>query len=402
MSQSFITFEAELPWIYPLAFELGSFGPSVAISLRASSNPFRRSVNWPYPDPEDRIRKEVWSYPPGFNRKLGFLFDWPIRSRLNETIRRLFEKTGSKPYVILPNPRFLPYVRDVDPAKLIYLNYDDYSIDFNTIDRAESSMEEALIKQAKIILCASAYQTKNFKERFPLACPRIFHFPHGVHKDFINPDPSQAPGALTVCVNGRLTSRYDWELIEEVVTRLPAVMFLFVGAIETAMHSGQRPDWLGCLQRVLDRPNVQHQGGLKHFDTRAYYWQSAINWTPYKADLSFVKASCPLKIMDGLASGQPVVSADVPECRLYPEWVSIYRNVDEAVALITNALNTAETSASERRRAAQIQFARKNTWARRARMLVEILECKSTRDREPDDSKITRLACTHACTDHSI
>ena len=99
---------------------------------------------------------------------------------------------------------------------------------------------------------------------------------------------------------------------------------------------------------------------------------------PYAPDLPFNRSCSPLKLFPGLASGQPVISSDIPECRLYPEWVSIYKNVDEAVALITNAIKTAESPESRQRRYKQIEFACKNTWADRAKRLVEILEREST------------------------
>ena len=151
------------------------------------------------------------------------------------------------------------------------------------------------------------------------------------------------------------------------------ISFLFVGDIYTETISGQKPEWKFYMDEVLKLPNVKHLSGLKHRQTPPFYWQSAVNWMPYKASLPFVKACCPLKIPDGLASGHQIISADVPECRLYPEWVSIYQNADEAVALITSAVENAETLEARKRRYAQIEFARKNTWTERAKRLVEIL-----------------------------
>jgi len=374
MSQSFIVFDAQLPWIYPLVYELGRFGPSVAINLGVSQAWFhRRVVKWPYVYPDDEVRKEVWSYPPGFNRKLGFIFDRPIRARLAKIIRGLKRQTGEIPYVILPNPRLFQYVEEVDPSHLIYINYDDYSVSFDARGRAEIPAEEKLVGLAGTVLCSSAYQVFRFKERFPACKSKIFHFPHGVHEAFLNPAPDQLSAPPTVCISGRLTSRYDWQLIEEVVARLPAVRFVFVGVIETVTHCGQSPDWLQCLQRVLGQDNVRHQEVKTHLDSRSYYWESVINWMPYKPDLPFVKASCPLKISDGLASGRAVLSADVPECRLYPEWISVYQNANEAVALISDEIKRMNSPTLQQRRKAQFEFARHNTWADRAQQLVEIL-----------------------------
>ncbi|MBU2538857.1 MAG: hypothetical protein KKH22_10500 [Proteobacteria bacterium] len=383
MSQPFITFEAELPWIYPLVYELGSFGPSMAISLGASSLFLRRrSMSWPYVYSGDRTKKELWTYPPGFNRRLGFFFDRPIRAKLNKHIRRLYEQTGKKPYVILPNPRLFQYVRDVDPAQLIYLNYDDYSVDFSTGVRLDNPAEDALIHKARMVLCASDFQMNRFKERFPSQKSKVFHFPHGVHSNFINPLPGKSPKGHSVCVVGWLGSRYDWRLIKEVVTKLKGVTFYFVGEIRRDTFVGELEFLFKYLEDVLSCKNAIHVPGVKHENTKEYYWKSSINWMPYKIDMPFVKASCPLKISDGLASGRQVVSADVPECRLYPEWISIYHDSIEAVSVIRNALNRSASSKEGERSLRQISFAAANTWGQRASWLHSTLETNLTHSME--------------------
>jgi hypothetical protein len=291
-------------------------------------------------------------------------------------MRRLYEQTGKKPYIILPNPRLFEYVRDVDPAQLIYLNYDDYSVDFSTGESISNPAEDALIDKAGMILCSSAFQAEKFKKRLNLNKTKVFHFPHGVHGNFINPFPSKAPRGLSVCVVGWLGSRYDWKLIREVVTTLQDVTFYFVGEIRLDTFVGELVPFAKYLEDVLDCPNAIHVSGVKHENSRNYYWESAINWMPYKTDMPFVQASCPLKISDGLASGRQVVSADVPECRLYPEWISIYHDSAEAISVIRNAINLSMCSEEAERSLRQINFAANNTWGQRASWLHSTLEAK--------------------------
>jgi len=125
---------------------------------------------------------------------------------------------------------------------------------------------------------------------------------------------------------------------------------------------------------VLARPNVTHTTGLRHQDTASIYWSASLNWMPYDPDLPFVKACCPLKLTDGLASGRPIVSADVPEARRYPDWIRVYGTADEVVALISTAMNTSNTDEARRLSEAQLSLARKNTWAVRARRFADTLE----------------------------
>lgn len=373
MGKAFVVLEAELPWVYPLALELGECGPTVAVSLGASGVPFRRKVSWPFEDPDGRVTNEVWTYPPGFNGTLAPLFNRSVRARLQRAILVLRSRSGESPYIVTPYPPFFPYVRDVEPSRVVYLNYDDYAVSAGPGRWSDMPHEAALVKHAGTVVCSASYQVTRFKEKFSGKRDAVFHLPHGVHESFLNPAPLRPPEPNTLCSVGNLTSRYDWKLIHEVATRLPEVTFCFVGNVDTPGNAKQREDWLRWLALVLGLPNVVHVPCLRHRDTAPYYWNSAANWMPYTTDLRFVKACSPLKIPDGLASGRPIISSAVPECQLYPDWISIYRDADEAVSLIRAAVAPGRCADQVRVRE-QIAFAQLNTWAIRARRLVEILE----------------------------
>jgi len=358
---------AGLPWVYPLAMELGKSSPTVAINLMAAMPLAGNVSRWSYDDPEGLTQRETWSYIPGFSSKLKCIFRPLIKNRLNILMKALYRRTGKQPYVIVMFPWDHPYVSDVDSDHLIYLNYDDYSVN------EKNPMEKQLVQQAGTILCSSISQTKRFQNGFPHRKSDIFHFPHGVHNAFINNHPDHSFDVNSVCIVGMLTVRYDWKLIYEVVTQLSEVIFYFVGDLGVGQQVGQRSGWEKLQHSVLRLHNVSHIQGLKHNQTSSYYWKAPVNWIPYMASMPFVRACSPLKLPDGLASGHQIISADVPECRLYPEWVSIYKNTHEAVDLISTALKKANTIDATQRRRAQIEFARKNSWAYRALSLRVIL-----------------------------
>lgn len=375
-NRSFIILgDAGLPWVYPLALELGKFGSTVAINLVASLPLFNNPSRWSYDDPDHLTQRETWAYPPGFNGKLSLFFRKVVKARLNKKIRSLYSQTKNNPYVITLYPWFLHYVLNVQTVNLIYLNYDDYSISINQQSVNKNKNEEELVKRAGTILCSSAYQTERFLERFANRKKDIFYLPHGVHDAFINPAPEKIE-PNNVCIVGSLTSRYDWKLIHEVVTKIPEAFFIFVGNISMDGFTGQDDEWKKFMQVVLELPNVKHIGGIKHSQTPPFYWKSAVNWMPYKADLPFVKASCPLKIPDGIASGRRITSPDVPECRLYPDWINIYQNAVEAVSLIKKFLANSTSVKEMERSRLQIEFARSNRWFNRASHLVDILDRK--------------------------
>ncbi|MEB3310430.1 MAG: hypothetical protein VKJ02_09365 [Snowella sp.] len=52
----------------------------------------------------------------------------------------------------------------------------------------------------------------------------------------------------------------------------------------------------------------------------------------------FNQADCPTKFMDGIASVRPILSTDIPECRLYPDWITIFDLIEDTIALIHEQL----------------------------------------------------------------
>ena len=98
-----------------------------------------------------------------------------------------------------------------------------------------------------------------------------------------------------------------------------------------------------------------------------HYWSFALTWIPYATDHIFNVASCPTKIMDGLASGRPVLSSDIPECRLYSEWIHIFHTADQAAALILQVFDRLREPQAAELSKRQVEFvSRSHTWQQRA------------------------------------
>ena len=132
--------------------------------------------------------------------------------------------------------------------------------------------------------------------------------------------------------------------------------------------------WRTSLDAVLALPNVEHKPHVSDRENATYGWSSAVHWLPYDAALPFNTACCPLRLFTALASGRAIVSAPIPECALYPQWVRTYSNSNavEAVDAIRRSLDESRDAS------AQIAFARANTWQQRASSFVNLIE-----DRRP-------------------
>lgn len=372
MSRSFIVFGVELPWIRPLATALAEESPTVGISIQPTLLSLgRRGVR--SPDEQDGARYETWRYPPGYNGRFRGLFKRGIQRRLQEVRGGLSSVGGTHPTILAHTPSMAPYVDGFEPERVVYRNYDDQRVVDETGGLGWTRDELNLVERSGTVICSSIVQTERFKEAFPHRAESVHHLAHGVDRGFLNPDISGEPEAATVCAVGYLSVRYDWPLILTVVRALPAVRFQFVGdTVATPDPSGSRA-WMDDMAAVLRAPNVEHVPGLDHGDTRRYYWRSAANWMPYRVDLEFVRASCPLKLGDGLASGRPVVSADIPESGLHAPWVKVYESPDEAIALVREAVHRSCGDGARAMMRRQLDYAAANDWRHRAAALRDIL-----------------------------
>lgn len=355
---------ANTRWVYALAESLALDAPVHAVRMHDWRTYWMNQPSWPEPDPAavpnlERTQKVL---PTGYAGRLEWLARPFMRNMVKEWRQDLREKSGAEPVVIAPYPYLTPWVRDVPRERLVYYNLDAYRL--YRPNRAEwiREREEELVGRAGLTICLAQTQVNALQDRHSVQADRIEHFPLGVLESFLNPHPEREPEPGTVGYVGNLTSRVDWELVRSVVEECTDLQFIFAGSLDGLDTGGEKSDWRQQRAAALQQPNVEHLGRIPQDDVTELYWNCAVNWIPYDTNHRFNQASCPTKIMDGIASGRPVVSTSVPECRLYPEWITIA----DSTADISSALRTATQGSAEHDGQAQVAFARQHTWGQRA------------------------------------
>ena len=78
----------------------------------------------------------------------------------------------------------------------------------------------------------------------------------------------------------------------------------------------------------LARPNVHVLGWRPQEAIHLYNRGFDVCLIPYATDHPFNRACCPTKIMDYMGSGRPIVSTDLPECRLHDGLFHVASGVD--------------------------------------------------------------------------
>jgi len=365
--ESFLFLSANTPWVYALAESLAAESPVHAVRLYDWQTYWSQQPSWPGKPNGVQLTRILKALPTGYAGRLEPFLRPYLRYKLRQWQEVLRNRSGADPWVIAPYFYLAPWVtREVDTDRLVYYNLDEY-----TLYRSERSdeirdQERQLVEHAAYTICLSQYQVRSLRERHPSHASQIRHFPLGVKKAYVNPDPTRRPTPKTVGYVGNLTDRVDWALVHDVATRLSEYTFVFAGGIE---EERKPPEWKRMRKAVFDRPNVRHLGQIPQDEVTEVYWTCEVNWIPYDPDHPFNVASCPTKVMDMIAGGRPVVSTPVPECTLYPECIEIAESPSEA----ENAIRSASGRRRDEIAMKQTAFAQEQTWDARAQQLRKIL-----------------------------
>ena len=370
---TFLFLGANTAWVYALAEALAHRFPVRVVRNYDWLNYRRLHPRWPSAPPPALLERTLKVFPPGYVGPLEPGFRGVLQRQVDVWCRELTDAGQCWPWVVAPYPYLAPWVRDAPAERLIYYNLDDYVLYNPAREEQILAWEDELIERAALTICLAAKQVESLRARHPSRADRIRHFPLGVVERFLNPHPEAAPQSGTVGYVGNLVDRVDWRLVGETARALPGVEFVFVGGLDDAGGGSGRPGWEKERAAALALPNVRRIGPVPQEDVPAHYWAFGVNWIPYVADHPFNRASCPTKIMDSLATGRPVISTDVPECRLYPDWIAVACDVGEMVAELSRRLAVSSEAAEATRATRQVAFAKSQTWDHRAETLVGLL-----------------------------
>jgi teichuronic acid biosynthesis glycosyltransferase TuaH len=182
--------------------------------------------------------------------------------------------------------------------------------------------------------------------------------------DTIEPAPLPAGFPTPVAgVVGQLNDRLDADLLAAVADTGMGV--LLVGPRD--------PGWLpDRWQSLVARPNVHHVGAVPFEELPRWLARMDVGLTPY-TDTAFNRASFPLKTLEYLAAGRPVVGSDLPATRGLAEEspdVSAVAGVAEFAARVREVADVPrEPGVVQRRRA----VAHRHSWTARATRFAQLL-----------------------------
>lgn len=370
----FVAAGSDTYWNQSLAEALSEFAPTLVLrnpTTRAWLKPrLRRQAA--AAEPAQPANAAQWAertvFLPSILRRPALKFLRPLgAAAVRRAVRRWARPAGIEPWLLLPYPWLRADYRCIPTHRTVYYNFDDYRL-YDPRSAVEFAQREVeLIAACRLTLCLSAAQAERFRDLVPSAAARICHFPLGTVERGLNRNVTP-PRPGTVGYIGNLGDRIDWALVCETAAAVPEAEFEFVGGEIGRPAGGNVPRWRLERERARQLPNVRFTPFVKQELVHEKYREFAVSWMPYAADHAFNLAASPTKLMDTFAAARPLVSTDLPESRLYPDFVTIGRDAAEQAAAIRALLACPPEVAAARDRRI-LEFAARNTWRDRARQL---------------------------------
>jgi len=148
--------------------------------------------------------------------------------------------------------------------------------------------------------------------------------------------------------------RVDWELLHRLADAFPTGSLVLIGKLPACSDE----PWARSCARLAARPNVHALGWRPQETLPAYNQAFDVVLVPYDVDHPFNRACSPTKIMDGLASSRPIVSAAIPECSLYRD---LFHVEADAAGFVEAVRRVVEAGSNDGRATARLEHARANT-----------------------------------------
>jgi len=309
--------------------------------------------------------------PGGKERPVGHA----LTSRLmHRSVERALDRLGARARAVIAVPP-RPGLLEVDGEGLgIHWAKDDYVAAASLVGMPRRRLERSerrMASRADVVVAASPTLCDHWRQRGrdTVLIPNGVQAERFAATEYTAPaiDAAGLPHPVAGFI-GQVSHRIDFELLEALAAR--GVSVLLVGP----PHLTLAPEHLTPL---VARPNVRWLGGRPFEALPAYLAAMDVGIVPYDAASPFNRASFPLKMLEYVAAGLPVVSTDLPAARwLDSPHVAVASSREEFVEAV---LAEAPTAFDPTRRAERRAFAADHSWERRADQWLELFASATPR-----------------------
>ena len=267
-----------------------------------------------------------------------------------------------KPILWLENIRAADMMDWFQQALTVYHVSDLFVADsYTSSSEFQLEREKHISKESDLLVCVS-------KELYSLKLKEwdcVHYLPHGVDFELFQNAAREGRGISEITgvsrpiagYFGTMTAHNDIELLHYCAQKLPDVSFVLAGQITGGDYSG--------LTRL---PNVHILGRIPYekipqlcacFDVCMLQWKMS----------EWIRNCNPLKMLEYMASGKPIVSVEIKEAMQYSDIVSVAHNKEQFCRLIRwELLNDTPERARSR-----VGVARKHSWEKHVEELSALI-----------------------------
>ena len=262
---------------------------------------------------------------------------------------------GERPVLLTATPAIPDVVKLIDAFPKIYFCIDDYA----EIQHVDADLVLPLERETLTVVDAVVATAEKLVNTKRPPSGKGFYLPQGVNFDHFSgerplpADLAAIPGPR-IGFAGHLSLCCDLDLLRNMALARPNWSFVLVGpvSVDTA---------------PIALPNVHLLGNRPYADLPAYVQGFDVGIIPYIRN-AWTQSVDPLKLLEYLAAGIPVVSTSLPEVQKYSPPVRIADEPDAFRAAVELALAEPSSTVEARRAVARVQ-----TWEQRAARLLEIV-----------------------------
>ncbi|MDI6449692.1 glycosyltransferase [Anaerobaca lacustris] len=258
-----------------------------------------------------------------------------------------------KPIVWYENVRAADLMDGFSPLTTVYHVSDLFAVDsYTSSSQRQKEREAAVSANSRLLICVSRelYEQKKREHQ------NVHYVPHGVDFDLFRNAaedprvPAEIAGIPRPIVGyyGTMTGHNDIEMMDYCAENLPHVSFVFAGQITAGDYTR-----LGARKNVFLIGRVPYER-IPHlcasFDVCMLQWRMS----------EWIRKCNPLKMLEYMASGRPIVSVQIAEAMRYSDVISIADDKETFCKAIEWELknDTAE------RREKRIEIASQHSWAK--------------------------------------
>jgi hypothetical protein len=292
---------------------------------------------------------------------LGAVHAFNTRSLLRSVRRSLAALgTAPRPVLVTGSPPTVGVVGRLGESASVYYVLDDF-LNFPTTSPAMlAPLERRLLDRVDLVVATAESLTRSKAPR----SGRTYHLPQGVnyaHFADPRPEPADLAGIARPRIGfaGSVATQCDVALLGRVAAEFPDASLVLVGPVSLDR----------AALEPLYRPNVRVLGVRPYQELPAYVQHFDVGLIPYVLS-PWTVAVDPLKLLEYLAAGLPVVTTAIPEAAKYAGSVAVAGDHDAFVAAVRAALVAGRAVSRTRGQA----LAREHTWERRADTLLGVIE----------------------------